>query len=55
MVEVEIMAGEFTSAVLAGVVVPGVDVKSAKPHLALRYSIIAHKKNYSWHPYDSIH
>jgi hypothetical protein len=51
MVEVELLAGEFTSTVLAHVVVPGIYVKPAKPYLAFRDSIITHKENHPWHPY----
>jgi hypothetical protein len=40
MVEVEVLSGEFPPAVLAYVVIPGINIKPAKPYLALRDSII---------------
>jgi len=55
MIEVEIEAGEFFSAILTGVFIPGKNIVAAEPDAAFGDPIVSDEQNHPGDLDDSIH
>ena len=53
MVEIKFGARQSPSAILTGVVVTRVDIKSREAHMPLRHTFISNKQQYAWNAYKS--